>query len=501
MSIFTGFEGYRDPTEDEASLLLQASPIVLDANVLLYIYSYEEPARKLALDVLESVKSQLWIPHQAMREFWRNRHSVIASIEEPVQPLERVRQELLNIVNGLRPDRERTEELAEIRQKIDSQLAELAAAIDAARGAPLDVKRILADSGQDPVLNRLESILQGRVGEPFEQKTEEDLIKEGLRRFVQKIPPGYEDYESKKDHIPEQGTGDFLLWEQTLKFASDLKPAKGFVLVTNDAKEDWRIVLRQPRKQILGIRPELVNEAIRRTGVGVTLLFQSDFYRLMAKLRSVDDATSKSLIVASTRTSTSGDTPEEATWSYEVYLQLLDELLITGNNAQADAIMAAANSGGFVGRATIYENAGFSEDRSLRRFSLPAQRITLKFVEEGLLRDDSNSPLEAVYEGPGKTIGYQVPPEFVAFERSRVEGSGSLAWIQAAEQVALTEPGRSWSVAELVDEIRHRGLRDLSGARTPEATLRRDLSLRDGVIFEKDGNGRFRLRHSSNSEE
>ena len=124
---------------------------------------------------------------------------------------------------------------------------------------------------------------------------------------------------------------------------------------------------------------------------------------------------------------------------------------------------------------------------------MPAQRAALSLIELGLLRDDSASPLEAVYEGPGKTIGYRVPPEFPGFERQR-SSADALTWVESAAQVALTDPIRSWTVGELVDGIRARGLRDLTSAKTPEATLRRDLTLREQSYFLAIGDGAFRLR-------
>ena len=217
MTIWTGFEGYREPTEAEVVEILKSCPIVLDTNVLLDLYSFEQPARDLALDALESLKSQLFVPHQVMREFWRNRHAVISAIPTPSQPLAQVRGELLGIVNSLRPDRERPKDIEVIRQSIETSLSELTKEIDAARGEPLETKKFLQDTSADPVLQRLEQILDGRVGPAFEAEQEKQLVETGLERFKQKIPPGYQDGKDKSEQVPERGTGDYLLWEQALQ--------------------------------------------------------------------------------------------------------------------------------------------------------------------------------------------------------------------------------------------------------------------------------------------
>ncbi|WP_311379652.1 PIN domain-containing protein [Arthrobacter sp. ISL-48] len=465
---------------------------MLDTNVLLDLYSIPESARNLALDALEFLQDRLFVPHQVLREFWRNRQSAIAEAPVQTQPLDGVREELLAVVNSLRPDRERTEELDEIRSQIDKTLADLKAQIDVARGTPLDVKRILGDNSLDPVLKRLESILEGRIGASF-GSDEETMVQKGLKRFETKVPPGYMDGKDKKDQIPEHGTGDYLLWEQALRFVEGQPEPRNFVLVTNDNKEDWRSVVTQPKKQVLGVRPELVSEALERTGAQFMLLDPRDFYRLMNGIRSVDADSSRSLSSA-LETVSENRTRDAGEWTSAAYHQLLADLRRDGYATQADVIALAAATGGLARRAEIYEIAGYADDRSLRRFSMPAQRATIALIDSGALQGEVPFPLEAVYEGPGKTVGYEVPDEFVRFAAAdQASETTQHTWIEAARQVAGDEPERVWTVDELVASIAATELRDISSAQTPEATLRRDLRLRGGELFEQIGSG-FRIR-------
>jgi|GEM_PF-1939700 len=493
--IYDGFEGYNDPSEAEVLGLLETCPVVLDTNVLLDIYGFEEPARILALDVLGSVESRLWVPHQVMREFWRNRHSTIARIPTPAEPIGALRNELFAIFNSLRPDRERTEEIQTIRETVEKQLDELETAISEARGNALDLSKILNDTSLDPVLTRLEQILDGRVGQSFGDE-EPEVIEEGLKRFAASIPPGYKDGIDKEDQIPERGTGDYLMWEQTLRYIEAVQPkTRAFVLVTNDAKEDWRIAISKPKRRVLGVRPELVSEALQRTGSRLVLLQQNDFYRLMSKMRPGDEAASESLVQASTLSAVSSQ-DSEPHWSIKTYRRLLNELREVGNQLQADIISLAAGGDGFIAREKIYLYAGYDEDRSLRRFALPAQRIALDLVESGMLSEDAPKPLEAVYEGPGKTIGYRVPNEFIKFE---AQSHKQPTWLQAAARAATIAPEHVWTVDELVSEIASQGLRDVSSIQAPEITLQRDLSRQDNSYFEEVEGGFKPLDRSMNS--
>src|SRR6516164_5133706 len=77
--LYDEFPGYRVLTEAEYGDALQSALVVVDANVLLDLYRYNESTRDDLLDVLRQLGDRLWIPHQALREFWRNRISVITS--------------------------------------------------------------------------------------------------------------------------------------------------------------------------------------------------------------------------------------------------------------------------------------------------------------------------------------------------------------------------------------------------------------------------------------
>ena len=77
--LYDDFRGYRVPTEAELTEALRTATAVVDANVLLNLYRYNEATRDDLLDVLQRLGDRLWIPHQVLREFWRNRLSVLAS--------------------------------------------------------------------------------------------------------------------------------------------------------------------------------------------------------------------------------------------------------------------------------------------------------------------------------------------------------------------------------------------------------------------------------------
>lgn len=144
---------------------------------------------------------------------------------------------------------------------LESANSELIGAIKSAHTAQLDI------SAKDPIRDRLDAILSGRVGaSPKKQEDADLLVEDGERRFSEKIPPGFAD--SDKDKNPNDATyihnqikyerkfGDYIFWRQIINYTKD-NDIKNLILVTGDKKEDWW--WREQGKTI-GPHPELIRE-------------------------------------------------------------------------------------------------------------------------------------------------------------------------------------------------------------------------------------------------
>lgn len=426
------FEGYLTPASTEVELAIRNGVVVLDTNVLLDLYSQTGPVRELALSCIRSIRKQVWVPHQVVREFWRNRPAALLALKNTSNPLVEHRQATLAFLNRLslsvRPDAN----TATLKEEVSSKLTQIEEALTVAAGEPINWRVSLADPSSDPIVSDLIEIFGVRVGEALEDEI--SVIEEGLKRFERKQPPGYKDGPRKRDQIPEHGTGDYLLWEQTLRYVETLKIETPFVIVTGDEKEDWRQVF--PHTDIIsGARQELVREARTRTGQPVFVVSPQHFYEVAHRsLDDVDESTAALLIEsAGVNDGISTD------WSERSYVALLDRLRAEGYAAQAEAIVAAAVNGDcFVSRSQIYRLGGYAETRSLRRFSLPATRVMLGLVEEGQISEGAMDPLTAIYDGPGRTIGYQVPDVFSTFSESKSAVVASIAQLIGFPETALT---------------------------------------------------------------
>jgi hypothetical protein len=263
--LFDGFEAYQTPTEADYRRLLTDGIVVPDANVFLDLYRYNEQTRNDLFSVLRVLGDRLWVPHQVVVEFWRNREAVLQDprdISITIRELTSQRDKAINIfrswANRVNLREQRTAELIDVLTHafttVTGGVSELSDddAVDFAR-----------NTNRDPVLLELEPIMRGRVGAALNKDEYREAVAEAKRRADSKIPPGYKD--SGKDLIAS--AGDYLVWLQTIHQAKLLK--RDVLFVTGDVKEDW---WRREHGELRGPQPELVEEMKEHSSVRLFML-------------------------------------------------------------------------------------------------------------------------------------------------------------------------------------------------------------------------------------
>lgn len=259
------FPGYYQPSDEEQQGAIATATIILDANVLLDLYRLPAASRAEAFGVLEKVKNRLWVPFQVALEYQRNRWNVISDQNDLYQAALAAVEKTAGETRGRlqKVNRHSVIDSDEFLKKIDELTASFKESVQ-------EIGKILQfDVGDhDPIRDRIDAILTGRVGHAPTQETVDLIAKEGAKRYQDEIPPGYADQKTKGDRSFSFGGvryqakfGDLLLWSQLKEFAAGRDPG-GYILVTNDNKEDWFATLKG---KTLGPRPELVSEFIQET--------------------------------------------------------------------------------------------------------------------------------------------------------------------------------------------------------------------------------------------
>ncbi|WP_328494966.1 PIN domain-containing protein [Streptomyces sp. NBC_00414] len=254
-STFTlGYEEFGRKSEQFIDQEIRSSSIVLDTNAVLNLYRMKPSARNEYLRVLEKVATRIWIPRQVADEFHRNRISCVDSHAKSLsEKYDKVAEAAKVLVAALGDfyklhslaDGRSAQHLAPLNQSISEITDTIAAEVseyDLTPGALLS---------QDPILERLGVIFDGRVGQEISNNEKEERKKEALKRGKESTPPGYLDVQKKGD----DGVGDYLIWMEMLEHAKDKK--KNILFISTDTKGDW---IRFQCGMAVGPRPELVEE-------------------------------------------------------------------------------------------------------------------------------------------------------------------------------------------------------------------------------------------------
>ena len=285
------FPGYFTPSKEQFAKLWGECLFVPDTNVLLDLYRYSPATREELLEILRRVTDRLWVPHQVVLEYLRNRPDVILT---QVFMYDKAKNLLDALIQKATEDIEKdldfrlhpSIEKGPFLEKIKSALAEVTKELDEQRQKHPDLIK------DDIVLGALDTLLDGKVGEPYTPQKLADIYKEGEARYRERTPPGYSDAEGRKKKEGRAVYGDLILWFQIIDKANETK--KPIILITNETTEDW---WWSPKGRILGPRPELIEEMEAKAKVRFYayssdrfMSFAQEYLKASVKQEAIDEA-------------------------------------------------------------------------------------------------------------------------------------------------------------------------------------------------------------------
>ncbi|WP_422737944.1 PIN-like domain-containing protein [Micromonospora sp. WMMD729] len=236
----------------------RSATVVLDANVLLDLYRLTARGREQIMEVMRSLAEQrrLWLPHQVAVEFMRNRASAVQGRVAALSNIGKlVSARLQNSQNLIREARDAVADLvsemthdpglaAEIRGSMSDAALEEAFAewrgllrqrIDELRRADAFTPRQMING--DPLLPEIGSLYDDRIGNPLPERDVRDMVEHAIQyRFPNRIPPGFADASKATDLL---SAGDYLIWEEVIRYASSMDRPRRLILVSGDTKGDW----------------------------------------------------------------------------------------------------------------------------------------------------------------------------------------------------------------------------------------------------------------------
>lgn len=235
------FKEHYNSSDEEFKQLWSSGLIILDTNILLNFYRYSDSTINDFTNVLNKLRERLWLPFQVASEFHKDRLDVIIQqikvYREAILSIRSLEGEFLNknrnpfLSEGLLVDfsnvlRSASSEMETKCQKYEDRLT------------------------NDDIMMKVSSIFDGRVGNMYSQEKTKEIETLGLKRYNDKIPPGYEDKNKSNNKY-----GDLIIWMQIIDKAKEVK--KPVIFITDDTKDDWWLI-RNGKK--ISARPELKKE-------------------------------------------------------------------------------------------------------------------------------------------------------------------------------------------------------------------------------------------------
>ncbi|UWP83196.1 PIN-like domain-containing protein [Dactylosporangium fulvum] len=407
--LFDGFEGYRILTEVDVDRALNCALVAIDANVLLNLYRYNAQTTDDLLAIFEKFGDRLVVPHQAMREFHRNRLAAIGNPDSAASDVRSALQKNQRSTNDALGRWAKQVALAEAElQQLQADVGKLYESLQTAVGqAEPDQVHANTPAARDRVLSRLSVLLDGKVLPRPPDDEWNAMIAEGKKRVEEHQPPGYLDADKGDEH-PEGPAGDYLVYWQACEEAT--KRQLDLVIITGDEKDDWwwrhRSVVVGPRQEMTKEFFDLSNGRQLFLLRPRDLLEQSSALNVQVSPASVEDAKRPR-----------DDLAPEGQWAPEAVTELLARLDSEGQ-VQAEVIREAAARGGTISREAVYEICGYDDERMLRGFTRPTNRITADLQRAGILSEPVTPILKPLYPDGVRASGFRIPGEVVAILRA-----------------------------------------------------------------------------------
>lgn len=206
---------------------------VFDTNVLLDLFRLPPDGQASLLSAFEQLKDRLWMPNQIRKEFSKDISALIAKqkllSEELTKSLDKATPNLSKFKKHLWIDVSAIIREYEEAKKKALQLVKANRKKVIGKEKPNDYyERLCIELSE-----KLDLIFSGKEGKAYSIDQYLQKIQLAKLRFEEKIPPGFEDSNTKTENV----YGDAIIWYQMLEYAKATQCPMFFI--TEDRKPDW----------------------------------------------------------------------------------------------------------------------------------------------------------------------------------------------------------------------------------------------------------------------
>jgi len=236
------FLEYNPLSKQEVESLWGSAIFVFDTNVLLNLYRYSDETSNKFIQIILELKARIWLPYQVGLEFNKNRLTVISDQKKHYEEFDKK----INDIIGEIENKNRNPFLSDaLFEKISSIKNDIKLEVDN------KIKSYNESLNNDLLLDQINSIFDGKVGNFSNEEDLKKLYSEGEKRYKDKIPPGYCDIKKPEN----ERYGDLIVWKQIISKSKN--DGIDIIFVLDDRKEDWWL---DHQGKTISPRPELLKE-------------------------------------------------------------------------------------------------------------------------------------------------------------------------------------------------------------------------------------------------
>lgn len=280
--------------EDFKKLLENDPLIICDTNVLLRPYRVSVESMKQTLQIFQSIKDLLWLPHQVRIEFQKHcekeRTSNFNKYRSINSSFRSIIEKAKNSTDGefLKFSDLKYPKIEKLKEEMDNLFKEMQLVYELyEKNIEEEVEKnreALKDDGIKALINEI--IEKGNVGSSFTMKEELEIYIEGEQRYKYKYPPGHEDLEKDNDDPTGRSKyGDLLIWKQVLHQARET--GKDVIFVSRDVKKDWWELDKD--KKPIRPRKELFREFKEETSKKLIVCTDTELFKHLSVLKQIDN--------------------------------------------------------------------------------------------------------------------------------------------------------------------------------------------------------------------
>ena len=262
------FKGYTRYSTEEYKRIWDNALVVVDTNILLNLFRYSKETKEEVIKILNELKNRLFLPYQVAFEFFINKDKVIAGAsadyDKASKCLYEYKQNLINEISNIKNSRLKCK--ADLIKIIENNNHEMMDLINKEKVKKL--KDIENSELEEEIIELFNNVTECKLKEDEYL----DVLDEGQRRFVNKIPPGYKDNE-------KESNGDYIIFYSIMKKAKSSK--KDIIFVTDDVKEDWFYDV----KGVKSGRKEILDEFYKNTNRLMLIYTADNFIKAYNNLR------------------------------------------------------------------------------------------------------------------------------------------------------------------------------------------------------------------------